>query len=106
MDYIWQQLKDGVIQTVATDHCPFFFEQKKLGKDNFAKIPNGGPGIETRMPIMLSEGPKHGLSLNKVVEVTLTKSILHENIDYTAFEGIKLNGSAIMTLYINDVISK
>ena len=71
-NYIWQQLKDGVIQTVATDHCPFFFEQKKLGKDNFAKIPNGGPGIETRMPIMLSEGPKHGLSLNKVVEVTAT----------------------------------
>ena len=140
-DYIWQQLKDGTIQTVATDHCPFFFEQKKLGKDNFAKIPNGGPGIETRMPIMLSEGPKHGLSLNKVVEVTatnvakvfgmypkkgtiaigsdadlvlydpnkevtLTKSILHENVDYTAFEGIKLNGYPVMTLSRGDVIAK
>lgn len=140
-DYIWKQLKDGVIQTVATDHCPFFFEQKKLGKDNFAKIPNGGPGIETRMPIMLSEGPKHGVSLNKVVEVTatnvakvfgmypkkgtiavgsdadlvlydpnknttLTKSILHENVDYTAFEGIKLNGYPVMTLSRGDVIAK
>lgn len=140
-DYIWKQLKDGVIQTVATDHCPFFFEQKKLGKDNFAKIPNGGPGIETRMPIMLSEGPKHGLSLNNVVEVTstnvakifglypkkgtiavgsdadlvlydpskdvtLTKSILHENVDYTAFEGIDLNGYPVMTLSRGDVIAK
>ncbi|MCC3864815.1 dihydropyrimidinase [Terrisporobacter petrolearius] len=140
-DYIWQQLKDGVIQTVATDHCPFFMKQKELGKDDFTKIPNGGPGIETRMSIMLSEGPKHGLSLNKVVEVTstnvakifgmypkkgtiavgsdadlvlydenkevtLTKDVLHENVDYTAFEGIKVNGYPVMTLSRGDVIAK
>ncbi|MEG2246712.1 MAG: dihydropyrimidinase [Peptostreptococcaceae bacterium] len=140
-DYIWQQLKDGTLQTVATDHCPFFFEQKKLGIDNFAKIPNGGPGIETRMPLMLSEGPKHGLSLNKIVEVTstnvakifgmypkkgtiaigsdadlviydptkevtITKDILHENIDYTGFEGIKVTGYPVMTLSRGDVVAK
>lgn len=140
-DYIWQQLKDGVIQTVATDHCPFFMKQKELGKDDFTKIPNGGPGIETRMPIMLSEGPKHGLSLNKVVEVTstnvakifgmypkkgtiavgsdadlvlydankevtITKDVLHENVDYTAFEGVKVSGYPVMTLSRGDVIAK
>ncbi|WP_018589526.1 dihydropyrimidinase [Terrisporobacter glycolicus] len=140
-DYIWQQLKDGVIQTVATDHCPFFMKQKELGKDDFTKIPNGGPGIETRMSIMLSEGPKHGLSLNKVVEVTstnvakifgmypkkgtiavgsdadlvlydankevtLTKDVLHENVDYTAFEGVKVSGYPVMTLSRGDVVAK
>lgn len=140
-NYIWQQLKDGVIQTVATDHCPFFMKQKELGKGDFTKIPNGGPGIETRMPIMLSEGPKHGLSLNKVVEVTstnvakifgmypkkgtiavgsdadlvlydankevtITKDILHENVDYTAFEGIKVSGYPVMTLSRGDVVAK
>ena len=140
-DYIWQQLKDGVIQTVATDHCPFFMKQKELGKDDFTKIPNGGPGIETRMAIMLSEGPKHGLSLNKVVEVTstnvakifgmypkkgtiavgsdadlvlydankevtITKDVLHENVDYTAFEGVKVSGYPVMTLSRGDVVAK
>ncbi|MEG0963146.1 MAG: dihydropyrimidinase [Lachnospiraceae bacterium] len=140
-DYIWKQLKDGVLQTVATDHCPFFLEQKKLGLTNFAKIPNGAPGIELRMPIMLSDGPKHGLTLQKVVEVTstnpaklfgmypkkgtiaigsdadlviydadkkvkVTKSLLHENVDYTPFEGIELNGYPVMTISRGDVIAK
>jgi dihydropyrimidinase len=55
-DALWQALAAG-IDTVATDHCPFFFEtQKMMGKDDFTKCPSGAPGIEERIPLMFSEG--------------------------------------------------
>ena len=53
---LWQGL-GADIDTVATDHCPFFFEtQKILGKDDFTVCPSGAPGIEERIPLMYSEG--------------------------------------------------
>lgn len=71
---LWDALKDGTIQTVATDHCPFQFETKKeLAADNFLQCPNGAPGIETRMPLLFSEGvAKKRLSIQRFVEVTST----------------------------------
>ncbi len=68
--FLWQQLKDGVIQVVATDHCPFTFEEKKRGLHNFSQIPNGGTGIEERMPLMLSEGLNHQMTIHQIVKVT------------------------------------
>jgi dihydropyrimidinase len=54
---LWKGL-EADIDTVATDHCPFFFEtQKILGKDDFTRCPSGAPGIEERIPLMYSEGP-------------------------------------------------
>ncbi len=54
---LWQALADGSLSVVSTDHCPFrFADQKSLGKDDFTKIPNGGPGIENRMQLLWHHG--------------------------------------------------
>lgn len=68
---LWAGLRDGFIQTVATDHCPFNFHgQKDMGKANFAKIPNGAPGIENRWNLMYTYGVTQGrISLNRFVQV-------------------------------------
>src|SRR5580765_7127701 len=71
---LWDGLKDDHLQVVSTDHCPFCFEdQKILGKDDFTKIPNGGPGIENRLQLLHHHGVNEGkLSLNRFVEITST----------------------------------
>jgi len=71
---LWDGLKHDHLQVVSTDHCPFCFEdQKVLGKDDFTKIPNGGPGIEHRMQLIHHHGVNAGkLSLNRFVEITST----------------------------------
>jgi dihydropyrimidinase len=71
---LWDGLKDDHLQVVSTDHCPFCFaDQKALGKDDFTKIPNGGPGIENRMQLIHHHGVNSGqLSLNRFVEITST----------------------------------
>lgn len=70
---LWSGLQQGIVQVVATDHCPFCMDQKKMGEGNFSKIPNGAPGIEHRMELMFSEGVlKNKISLNKFVEVNST----------------------------------
>ena len=68
-DALWEGIKRGDIQTVATDHCPFQSYEKDWGKDNFTKIPNGCMGIENMYPYMLSEANKGRISFNKAVEV-------------------------------------
>ena len=71
---LWDGLKQDNLQVVSTDHCPFCFkDQKVLGKDDFTKIPNGGPGIENRLQLMYHYGVNQGqLSLNRFVELTST----------------------------------
>ena len=71
---LWDGLKHDHLQVVSTDHCPFCFaDQKALGKDDFTKIPNGGPGIEHRMQLIYHHGVNSGkLSLNRFVEITST----------------------------------
>ncbi len=70
---LWAGINQGLVQVVATDHCPFKWEQKLMGKDDFSKIPNGHPAIENRMELLFSEGvAKNKISLNKYVEVTCT----------------------------------
>jgi dihydropyrimidinase len=72
---LWAGINQGLVQVVATDHCPFFIEQKRMGKDDFSKIPNGAPGIEHRLELLFSEGVKKGrISLNKFVEVSSTSA--------------------------------
>src|SRR5271163_5343992 len=58
---LWDGLKHDHLQVVSTDHCPFCFEdQKVLGKDDFTKIPNGGPGIENRLQLIHHYGVGQG----------------------------------------------
>jgi dihydropyrimidinase len=125
---LWGGINQGSVQVVATDHCPFKWEQKLMGKDDFSKIPNGHPAIEHRMELLFSEGVNKGkISLNKFVEVTSTNAAKifgmfpkkgclapgadadivifdpnekhtlsskthHMNVDYSAYEGWKLQG--------------
>jgi dihydropyrimidinase len=72
---LWAGINQGLLQVVATDHCPFMWEQKLMGKDDFSKIPNGHPAIENRVELLYSEGVAKGkISLNKFVEVTSTNA--------------------------------
>ncbi|GHU26034.1 dihydropyrimidinase [Spirochaetia bacterium] len=125
---LWNGLQHD-IQTVATDHCPFFFRTQKIrGKDDFTQCPSGAPGIEERIPLLFSEGVmKHRISLRRFTDLcaanpaklfgmypqkgviqkgsdadlviidpckkwTVRHSVLHSNVDYSAYEGMELTG--------------
>jgi len=79
--HLWRALRYDDLQVIATDHCPFcmkeghrgFFNQKMRGKDDFSQIPNGAPGIETRLVSLFDIGVMQGkLSLNRFVQLTAT----------------------------------
>lgn len=53
---LWQGIADGVVSTIGTDHCAFTMVQKNRGISNFVDVPNGLPGIETRLALLFSEG--------------------------------------------------
>jgi dihydropyrimidinase len=73
-DRLWRGLAFNDLQAISTDHCPFCMkEQKTLGAGDFSKIPNGAPGIETRMSLVYDGGVRPGrISLNRFVELTAT----------------------------------
>jgi dihydropyrimidinase len=79
--HLWRALRYDDLQVIATDHCPFcmkeghrgFFRQKTMGTNDFSKIPNGAPGIETRLVSLFDIGVMQGkLSLNRFVQLTST----------------------------------
>jgi dihydropyrimidinase len=85
---LWEGLSDGILQTIGTDHCPFFYNGsrpivyegreiaipgKELGKDDFTKIPNGLPGIEDRLPVLWTTGVRSGkITANQFVAYNST----------------------------------
>jgi dihydropyrimidinase len=71
---LWKGLKMDDLQVISTDHCPFCMkEQKELGKESFALIPNGAPGVENRMSLIYNGGVvENRISLNRFVELTST----------------------------------
>jgi dihydropyrimidinase len=85
---LWEGIADGTIQTIGTDHCPFFYDGtkeiqyegmpvaipgKELGKDDFTKIPNGLPGVGDRLPILWTYGVRSGrITPNQFVALTST----------------------------------
>src|SRR5881396_2906213 len=73
-DVLWKGLAKNDLQVISTDHCPFCMsEQKELGKDDFSKIPNGAPGVETRLTLVHDGGVRPGrISMNRFVEVCST----------------------------------
>jgi len=77
-DAIWEGLRTGVFQTFSSDHCPFVYDsaEGKLnpkGKQSFRYVPNGIPGVETRLPILFSEGVSKGrITLEQFVALTST----------------------------------
>ena len=133
---LWRGLKFDDLQIVATDHCPFCFNEnlfgilqsKQYGKDDFSKIPNGAPGVEFRLPLLYDGGVKAGrINLNRFVQLTstapakmfgmfpqkgtiavgsdadlvlfdpeaqhtLSANTHHSNVDYSLFEGRRVQG--------------
>jgi dihydropyrimidinase len=74
-DSLWAGLASGSLQVVATDHCAFTTEQKRMGVGDFTKIPNGTGGLEDRMPLLWTYGVSTGrLTMNEFVAVTSTNS--------------------------------
>ena len=72
-DSLWNGLAAGSLQVVATDHCAFTTEQKRMGLGDFTKIPNGTGGLEDRMPVLWTYGVGTGrLTMNEFVSVTST----------------------------------
>ena len=78
---LWRGLKFDDLQIVATDHCPFCFNEKahgllkskQLGKDDFSKIPNGAPGVEFGLPLLYDGGVRAGrINLNRFVQLVAT----------------------------------
>ena len=59
-DYLWQAIAGGDVDTMATDHCSFTMEQKRMGQEDFSRIPNGMPGVEHRASLMFSYGVMDG----------------------------------------------
>jgi dihydropyrimidinase len=72
-EHLWRGLRNYDLQVVSTDHCPFCMkEQKELGRDDFSKIPNGMPGVETRLYLLWEGVREKKISLNRFVEITST----------------------------------
>ncbi len=72
-DHLWRGLKNYDLQVVATDHCPFCMkDQKELGRGDFSKIPNGMPGVETRLHLLYEGVTLNKISMNRFVEITST----------------------------------
>ncbi len=85
---LWEGLSDSTLQTIGTDHCPFFFDGtkpiiyegrevaipgKELGKDDFTKIPNGLPAVGDRLPVLWTYGVRAGrITANQFVALTST----------------------------------
>lgn len=85
---LWQGIVEGTLQTMGTDHCPFFFDGtrpiiyegepvaipgKELGREDFTRIPNGLPGVEDRLPVLWTTGVRTGkLTPRQFVALTST----------------------------------
>ena len=64
---LWRGLAFNDLQCISTDHCPFCMKEKRLGEHDFSKIPNGAPGIETRMSLVYDGGVRDGTDLDESV---------------------------------------
>jgi dihydropyrimidinase len=73
-DVLWEAVRTDVLSAISTDHCAFKWDgQKSLGRDDFSKIPNGGPGLENRLQMIHEFGVRSGrINLNRMVELLAT----------------------------------
>ena len=73
-DVLWNAVRTDILSAISTDHCAFTWrEQKHAGRDDFSKIPNGGPGLENRLHMIHEFGVRAGrITLNRMVELLCT----------------------------------
>src|SRR5262247_476631 len=115
-ELLWRGLRGNDLQVISTDHCPFCFkEQKELGRNDFSKIPNGGPGVEERISLnrfveltstaaakIFGLFPRKGtiavgsdadiVIFDPNREKTISAKTHHMRIDYSAYEGWRVRG--------------
>lgn len=140
---LWAALRDDLLDTVATDHCPFNYQvEKQAGANDFTACPNGAPGVEERFRVMYSEGVAKGqISLTQFVKYLctnparmyglypqkgtllpgsdadivifdpqksriLTHDDMHSAVDYTCYEGMKVQGDIDLVMQRGNVIVK
>ena len=140
---LWAALRDDLLDTVATDHCPFNYQvEKQAGANDFTACPNGAPGVEERFRVMYSEGvAKRRISLTQFVKYLctnparmyglypqkgtllpgsdadivifdpqksriLTHDDMHSAVDYTCYEGMKVQGDIDLVMQRGNVIVK
>ncbi len=72
VEALWCGIENGDVDVIATDHCPFYLEQKLKGKEDYRVAPGGAPGVEERIVIVLTEGIKRALPINKLIEKLCT----------------------------------
>ncbi len=140
-DALWRGLRHGAVDVVATDHCSFSFEQKLArGRDDVFRCPGGIPGVETRLPLLFSEGVLKGrIGLPRFVDLVataparimglwprkgtlapgadadlviwdpeaervLSPEALHQKVDYTPFEGMRVRGWPRVVMLRGEII--
>ncbi len=139
-DTLWQAIRCGEIATVATDHCPISFQEKRKGLYDVTRCPHGLPGIAARLPLLYTYGViQRGMPLCRLVDLwstnaahcfgmyptkgtikkgcdadlvlfdpnqhwKMTADQLHEDLDYTPYEGITCIGKPIMTILRGSII--
>jgi dihydropyrimidinase len=138
---LWDGLHSGVVQVVATDHCPVMWADKRKGaREDFTKIPNGAPGIESRMQLLFHYGvlagrispsrwveltstdparifglyPRKGciavgsdadlVIWNPDEEQTISATTHHMRVDYSLYEGFRVNGAAETVLSRGEIV--
>ena len=136
---LWTGLRQGDLQVVATDHCPFRLGQKELGRGDFTRIPNGLPGVEDRLTLLFQGVVDEQISLNRFValtatipakifglyprkgtiapgsdadlvildpqaERTISAATHHMNVDYSCYEGRRVQGGIETVLQRGNVI--
>jgi dihydropyrimidinase len=138
-DALWRALREGHLQVVTTDHCPFTSSDKRSGLGNFSQIPGGVPSVESRLAAVYTYGVRSGrVTLNQWVDacctapaelvglsrkgrilvgydadlvvfdpekrIVLSTETLHENVDWTPYEGIELRGWPETTLSRGEIV--
>ncbi len=109
---LWEGLSEGILQTVGTDHCPFFFDGtkpivyegheiaipgKELGEDDFTKIPNGLPGIEDRLPVLWTNGVRSG-------KITANQFVAYNSTNPAKIFGLYPQKGALLTGSDADIV--
>ncbi len=72
VEALWSYVTDGTIDCITSDHCSFTAASKAAGQDDIWQAPNGLTGIQTLLPVMISEGRRRGLSWSTIAELTST----------------------------------
>jgi len=70
---LWLGLKAGVIDVVVSDHAPHARSEKEAGREDIWKAPPGTPGVELRLPLLLTSARQHRLSIRDIVRLTSTR---------------------------------